>query len=362
VFTVLRAGISILVSVDARKGITTAIVSQLQVSEGINIYMWIPILLISILSIFGIFSYIKYGRIPKWFSYVMAALGAILGGIGLGRSKAKKGTGDITLDEVIEAAGYSYDIKQDIFYSNLDAWQRDMGYCRLYDEAAAPMGMIIDCEPIYFEYDNKKWMIELWKGQYDLTTGCEIGVYTTEGPDLNIAGVFKGTFYYCASNEDLLHMSYTLIKNGEKLFTREDKHWWLTGFKLGEFSEPLELEMNLNITLKDETMCNVFIKGLQKAGYSKDEIVMDGNTVGLKFDKPRTPQPITRTAKTDEIIQWKNKLLCDKYQEITGPYDNFPDKVNAIREQAPELYEKIINMGKTKSLFDKYEIIKKYLN
>ena len=84
---------------------------------------------------------------------------------------------DEYLEEIIHNLGYGYDKWQDIFYSKLNGWQRDMGYCRLYDEVAAPMSMIIDCEPIYFEYDNKKWLIEFWKGQYGMTTGCEVGVY-----------------------------------------------------------------------------------------------------------------------------------------------------------------------------------------
>jgi len=64
-------------------------------------------------------------------------------------SVVPEGTGNDELDKAIEIAGYSYDPKQDIFYSTMDPWQRDIGYCRLYDELAAPLGMIIDCEPIY---------------------------------------------------------------------------------------------------------------------------------------------------------------------------------------------------------------------
>jgi len=45
----------------------------------------------------------------------------------------------------------------------------------LYDEAAAPLGMIVDCEPIHFEYKGKRWLIQFWKGQYDLPTGAEVG-------------------------------------------------------------------------------------------------------------------------------------------------------------------------------------------
>lgn len=262
---------------------------------------------------------------------------------------------DDRLEQAIEAAGFSYDEKQDIFYSNMQAWQREMGYWRLYDEAAALMGMIIDCEPIYFEYSGKRWLIELWKGQYDLTTGCEIGVYTTKGLDFSIPGIYTGPYYYSASDEDMLQLYFLLKKNGKKLFKREDRHWWLTGFKLGEFSQPSELTMDLRITLKDKIMLEEFIKGLKAAGYLEDEIIIDENTVSLKFDKPRTPQPISRTPEVDLIVQLKNKLLCDMYQEITAPYDNFPDKINAIQTEAPKLYEKVINTVKTKRWFAKFE-------
>jgi hypothetical protein len=279
-----------------------------------------------------------------------------------GASKVKIVTGNDGLDKAIVTAGYSYDLEQDIFYSNMDAWQRNMGYCHLYDEAAAPLGMIIDCEPIYFQYDGKKWLIEFWKGQYDLTTGCEIGVYTSVGPDLNIEGVFNGTFYNCAANVEQLQMGLILKKNGKKLFTREGRHWWLTGFKLGEFSEPSELTIDLIITLKDQTMRNAFLIGLKEAGYLEKEISINENTVGFKFNETRTPQPISRTRKTDWLIQRKNKLLCDNYQEITKPYNNLPDKIKAIQEQAPEIYEKIINIGKSKQLLKIYENIKKYLD
>lgn len=329
---------------------------QMQVVEEFNLYQWI-LLLVSIIAIGSILFTQMYTNVPRWLSNIASVLKSMFF-----NGKAIKITGIETLDEAIEAAGYSYDSKQDIFYSNMDGWQRSVGYCRLYDESAAPMGMIIDCEPIYFSYGGKRWLIELWKGQYDLTTGCEIGVYTTQVPDLNIAGVFKGPFFECASNTDRLLISYSLKKKGRTLFTRKDKHWWLTGFKLGEFSEPSELTMDLKITLKDRKMRDEFVQGLKDAGYLEDEIIINGNTVALEFDKTRTPQPITRTKETDWIIQRKNELMCGKYQEITGPYDNFPDKIKAIQEQAPELFEEIINIGKNEKVFKSYKKIKKYLD
>ncbi len=265
-------------------------------------------------------------------------------------SSVPEGTGNDELDNAIEIAGYSYDQKQDIFYSTMDPWQRDIGYCRLYDELAAPFGMIIDCEPIYFEYLEKKWMIGLWKGQYDLVTGAEIGVYT-KAADLNILGLFRGAYYDCAGNTDLLKMSYTLKKNGHTLFTRKGKHWWLTGFKPGEFANPSELIMDITITLHNVVMRDAFVTGLWNAGYPLDEFTINGPTVSFTFDSPHTPPPITRTPTTDRIIQRKNEFLCEKFQDITGTSNNIRDKVKAIEEQAPEMFDKIIRMGKSKQLY-----------
>lgn len=256
-------------------------------------------------------------------------------------------------NKTIELAGYSYDPNQDIFYSTMNPWQRNVGYCRLYDEAAAPLGMIIDSEPIYFQYNEKKWMIGFWKGQYDLVTGCEIGVYN-EGFNLKIPGVMSSTFYKCATDKDLLQMSCTLKKNGKTLLTRQGKHWWLTGFKLGEFSEPSELTMDVQITLKDKSMLEGFISGLRNAGYANHEFSVVGNTVRFVFDTPRSPQPITRTPTTDRLIQKKNEVLCTTYQELTSQFDNLDDKLIVLKEQAPEIYRKIFKIGKTKQQFEIY--------
>lgn len=274
----------------------------------------------------------------------------IIKNIGKGMLDIVRGKGPI--DKAVEIAGYGYDEEQDIFYSIMNPWQRNMGYNRLYDEASAPFGMIVDCEPIYFEYNDKIWLIELWKGQYDLNTGCEVGIYTAKRPILNIPAVYKYMFYDCASDEERLTMSFVLKKKNsnsetgyETLFTRDDRHWWLAGFKLGMYSEPSELIMEVNITFKDEFMCNAFVKALKDIGYSeeKGEFHTRGINVSLTFDRPYTPQPLTRTEETDRLIQKKNKILCDKYNEITRVYDNFTDKITAIQEQAPEIYSEIMD-------------------
>lgn len=297
-----------------------------------------------------------YNSFPDWFSNFIADFRGKIAS-----TTTADVTGNADLDKAIQTAGYCYDSVQDIFYSSIDAWQRNVGYCRLYDEMAAPMGMIIDCEPVYFDYAGKKWLIEFWKGQYDLTTGCEIGVYSTQDDELVIPGIFNGTFYNCVAKKDFLKLSFTLKKDGRILFKRSAKHWWLTGFKLGEYSEPSQLSMELSVTLKDAPMCKAFIKGLKRAGYMEKQFKVSDNTVSLTFGVPHSTQPLSRIPETDAIIQQKNKLLCDRYQEITGPYDNFPDKINAVQEQAPELFNEVLNIARIKLLNLDYETILKYL-
>ena len=299
--------------------------------------------------------YILYRINPKLLSNLSVALKAVLAG-----KEASKVTDKTELDEAIEFTGYAYDPQQDIFYSILDPWQKKHGYCHLYNELAAPWGMIMDCEPFYFDYGNKKWMISLWKGQYDLTAGCELGVYTKEDPTLKLSELLTGTLYEAASDEDMLEMSYTLYRNGVPYFTREGRHWWLTGFRLGDYLEPNELTMDVSITLKDQDMVKAFVGALRKIGYLDIEIV--DNTVNFYFDKPHTPQPLTREKNFVSIIQWKNKLMCDKYQEITKGYNDINDKIAAVKEQAPEIYNKLIHLREMNKFFNIEQLIEGYMH
>lgn len=265
-------------------------------------------------------------------------------------------------EKIINDAGYSYDWQQDIFYSRMDAWQRKYGYCPLYDEAAAPLSMVFDCEPVKFDYEGKKWLIELWKGQYGITTGGEIGVYTADTPTIKIPGVFYGAFYSCASDEDRLPLSFTLLKNDTPLFKRMDNHWWLTGFILGEFSEPKELVMKAAISLKDYEMCNAFVAALKEIGYTDEEIDIANNTVSITFAKPRSKQPLSRARLISGVSQMKNKYLCKRFKSLTEGLENMPDIMAAIKQKAPDLYNLILNIGKPSNLFKRHEPIVRFLD
>lgn len=265
------------------------------------------------------------------------------------------------LNNTIKPYGFSYEPNQDIFYSLMYPWQRDLGYCRLYDEASALISMIIDCEPITFEYNGRKWLIEFWKGQYGMNTGGEVGIYYTTGPDLNIPGFFNGTFYYCVKDEDCINMYFALKKKGDLLFTRYGYHWWLTGFKLGEYSHPSELSMEIVMDLYDQEMAYIFASALQKAGYDESEYSVQGNRVMILFDKPHTKQPTTRNAIIEYIMQQNNESLCDSYRLLTQGYVSTLDKLEVVRKEAPEIYSKILSIGKPKAAFEAFDTLKKYI-
>lgn len=244
---------------------------------------------------------------------------------------------------LLDTVGFNYDLSKDIYISKQDAWQRKFGYSRINDEMAVFTGMVIDCELIYFNYDNKNWLIELWKGQYGVATGCEIGIYT-EKYSLPILG----KRYQCANDTEQLDMHYVLIKNGAGSFPNgiergPEKHWWLTIFKPGEFSNTTQLSMNIEIVLKDSTMLKAFTEGLEKVGYNivnKDYSVDEAtNKVAFTFNVPHSKQPISRIL-FEKSVQQNNKVLCDKYNEVKvtlGLTQNDPQSAELILQCNPEL-------------------------
>jgi len=287
--------------------------------------------------------------------YIVIAITTIVLLLGILMKKpGGKRTDEKNIHESLNLAGYAYDSKQDIFISTMDAWQKKFGYSRIFDEAAAPLNMIIDCEPIRFNFGGKKWLIEFWKGQYGMTTGCEVGIYTAEDSPTNTFIPTEGIFYNCAEDDDQLYMSLVLRKNERVLFRREGRHWWLTGFIPGEFSEPHELHMEISINFPDKTMCYEFIKSLELVGYSTHNIRVIYTTVWISFRNPFSPQPLTRTPVTDSIVQRKNQYLCARYSELTAGKGNSLDKIIYLWREFPDLYESVLRMGKPLQLFKRY--------
>jgi hypothetical protein len=264
------------------------------------------------------------------------------------------------LEEFIEKTGYAYDKEQDIFYSVLDPWQRKYGYCSLYDDAAAPLGMVFHSEPIRFEYGGKRWLIEFWKGQYGITAGAEIGLYNTTWPDIDLPG-FNGTFYYSADDGERLHMAYTLFKDEQAYFRREGEHWWLTGFRLGDFAKPEDLTMEASITFRETEMLRAFVNAMTEAGYEDSEIDVSGETVSFVFSTPRTEQPITHKGLIARMTLARNRRFVRDFKKITEGCDNIAELLTTLKAKSPPLYTLATQTGRYRSAYSTFDLIRKYV-
>ena len=247
------------------------------------------------------------------------------------------------LNGALSGFGFAYNEGCDCIVSDRNPWQRKMGYCRQYDDAAPAMNMIIDCEPVYFRYHGKSWLLEFWKGQYGCTTGAEIGLYynNEEKPDK----APEELFYTSADDSNRLHMRFSLWKDGRCIMKRNGLHWWLTGFLPGLYSQPGELVMRACICFRDYDMRNAFCQGLLHTGYKMEEISVDGNRVCLTFGKPRYGQP-TRFGRFYRcVVSQMNCLYCKWYRRASRPFESTLDRISFLGYCFPYLYRRLIHLG-----------------
>lgn len=170
--------------------------------------------------------------------------------------------------------GYSLDLTQNYVYTGINVWQRSLGFNIFYDIFCylTPFFFHYTTQRVKFNYEGKDWMFQMWKGRYAIANGGELGIYTRpEEKD--------GTFYDCASDEDMLVMSIE-VYHGEDLIFKHGPllHWWVTGFAISDTAYlPQSLTLISTIELKDEEMLRVVTEALdKKAG------IIDYETDGLE--------------------------------------------------------------------------------
>lgn len=170
------------------------------------------------------------------------------------------------LQQALTDAGYAYDQEQQVYYSTLSPWQRHFGFGDIYDDAAAYASMKYTTLKADFEYNGLLWRLQWWKGQYGILEGAELGVYTKDPESTS-------DFYDCASDEQLLDMSFEYYRTGKdfqnnkRLFYREEQaHWWLTGFKVGAVANGNSSASVVVATLKayDSDMADGIESGLRR--------------------------------------------------------------------------------------------------
>lgn len=177
-------------------------------------------------------------------------------------------------------AGYRYSSDGYYYCDDKDNWQRGTGYNEMYDKWASVAAMYIDQVRLKFKYEDKIWMIQLWKGQYGyLLYGAEIGVYTCD-VDEYTGNTGDLNHFKVADPTDWLYMQldcyYCKGGNGEykKAFTRPwGQYWWCTGFVKGQLTKLTyprsEVKTKNTIQFKSEEQANLYVQALKQAGFRR---------------------------------------------------------------------------------------------
>lgn len=227
------------------------------------------------------------------------------------------------LNELIQPFGYQYLACEDIFYTTFDAWQRKFGYRYSYDCFAPFFNMVFDCEPIYFDYDNRTWLIELWKGQYGINTGAEIGIYCADS--IVPPRKRKRTQFHTIENEDIPNFTMNLRRVGQPkeadIASLAMPHWWLAAFQMGRFSHPGNLCADFCIHFPECAMAYAFADALSKLGYDACFLHLCDSCVCLTFKAPYTPIPCRFLSILIRCLaQWENYFFCRLYRMVTRPF------------------------------------------
>ncbi len=179
---------------------------------------------------------------------------------------------DINFDTA-SIASYKYDPNGNYYYTDdKNAWQSNFGFNEGYDSMAPVTMMYYDTVRTKFVYNNKEWLVQLWKGQYGYAfVGGEVGIYTRK------VGT-GGTHFNCAKKEDWLKMEMCFMwdeyQNGNyrPVFNRPyTDYWWCTGFVVGFDGGVNRNQFRLvtHITFKDVEMANAFCEAFEKNGFRR---------------------------------------------------------------------------------------------
>lgn len=244
------------------------------------------------------------------------------------------------LKNLTEPFGFTYQPKRDIFVSCINAWQRKEGYEALYDNLASNFNMIFDAWPVYFNYRNKTWLIEFWKGQYGINTGCEVGVYHTnrEVPKMQQRFVH----YNAASDDEMPLIQFCLEKNNRILFSYENYHWWLAAFRMGEYSKPKQLTQNIRISFRDPKQAEAFYQGLLESGFPQEKCCLQYHTVYAEFDFSK--QYTGMKCLKRKLVQMQNRWFCRLYRIVTRPFTNTVDRMMFLYFELPYCFRHMMQL------------------
>lgn len=176
----------------------------------------------------------------------------------------------------IVGVGFNMNLSEMLVYATINCWMRNFGFCYLYDVLANSMPVFFNyiTRRFKFEYNDLEYMIQIWKGNYTVSNGGEVGVYCRDKAKF-------GSYYDCANDEQMLEMSMQIL-HGDKVLVNKplQLHWWVNGFNLGtRMYLPESLTMKFSIVMKDEEMLKAFCEAIDNHYRHDVTYTVDGLTV-----------------------------------------------------------------------------------
>jgi hypothetical protein len=231
-------------------------------------------------------------------------------------------------------SGFDYDEKENLYYSsNLNG--QFTGYSDIYDELSIFSSIITDREPIYFNYQNTKWVFGIWKGQYGLSTGLILGLY------INYKNKYIDNFYKFSEYNENIMIDFKLYKNNKLIIDKSTKNNYFSGFIPGLHSDPSILKVELYLTFKNELFFKSFLESLKKLGYKK--YIVKNNTLNFTIERPFTKKVHSRNVTLEKLVQKENNSCCKKFirRKKSLKLDSAnPKNIELIFLKSPKLKQK----------------------
>lgn len=172
--------------------------------------------------------------------------------------------------------GFNFDLSEMLVYATINCWMREYGFCLFYDIVAGmlPVFFNYDTRRLKFEYNDLEYMIQIWKGNYNIANGGEVGIYCRDK-------IKFGSYYDSANDEQMLEMSMQIL-HGDKVLVDEGPmlHWWINGFNLSNrMYLPESLTMKFSVVMTDKEMLEAFCNAIDKHYKHDISYTVDGLTV-----------------------------------------------------------------------------------
>lgn len=176
-----------------------------------------------------------------------------------------------------------------VYHAKTNAWQQIGGYNYLYDEAF-DYGTSMDAKYFDFTYDERKFRVWAWKGDYiNLGAGAEIGIYSKTSGILGLVDV-ESPFedHWLVDTNLAIPMMLNLIDNEKHVisdYRPTEEQWWITSFNPSHKDvEASNLTATYTMTFStDEYHKEMYEAFREEWEGMNDNLTFDNYTVRFKF-------------------------------------------------------------------------------